>query len=209
MPVIYKITSPTNKIYIGQSWDFIDRIKFYKRLHCKLQTKIYNSLVKYGYDNHIIEIIHTLPEDIKQCYLDSYELLYWQLYKDCDFEMLNIREPGRGGKLSEETKIKIKNKLKGRTLSENHKKKVTKALYGRTFSIETRKKIGDSNKGENNGMFGKTGKLSHSSKVVINTFTNQIFNSVKEAEEFYNMKKNTLAAKLNGRAKNNTMLKYI
>jgi len=209
MPVIYKIVSPTNKIYIGQTWDFIKRIQFYKRLHCKLQTKLYNSLVKYGYDNHSITIIHTLPEDIDQKYLDSYEVLYWQCYKDCKFEMLNIKEPGRSGKLSEESKIKIRNKLKNRPLSETHKRNVINALYGRTFSEEAKKKIGDSNRGSNNGMFGRNGSLNPMSKKVLDLSSNKIFSCAREAADFYNISKQVLINKLNGRTKNNTNLVYV
>lgn len=66
MPLIYKITSPSNKIYIGQTWDWIKRKSVYRRNACKGQIKLYNSLVKYGFINHILEIIHELPEDIDQ-----------------------------------------------------------------------------------------------------------------------------------------------
>ena len=45
---IYKITSPNNKVYIGQSVDIEKRLKRYKNLNCKKQSKIYNSLNKYG-----------------------------------------------------------------------------------------------------------------------------------------------------------------
>jgi group I intron endonuclease len=54
---IYKITSPSDKVYIGKSVDIKQRFGFYKRLKCKSQPKLYNSLVKYGYDNHKFEIL--------------------------------------------------------------------------------------------------------------------------------------------------------
>jgi predicted GIY-YIG superfamily endonuclease len=41
---IYKITSPTNKVYIGQSLDIEKRFVNYKGLFCKQQTKLYNCL---------------------------------------------------------------------------------------------------------------------------------------------------------------------
>ena len=45
---IYKITSPSNKIYIGQSINIERRFNSYKNLsHCKQQIKLYNSLQKY------------------------------------------------------------------------------------------------------------------------------------------------------------------
>ena len=54
---IYKITNPKGKVYIGYSKDIENRFKYYKRLNCKGQRKLYNSLKKYGPDNHIFEIV--------------------------------------------------------------------------------------------------------------------------------------------------------
>ena len=50
------ITSPLNKIYIGQSINIENRWKQYKRLGCKKQIKLYNSFIKYGVENHTFEI---------------------------------------------------------------------------------------------------------------------------------------------------------
>ncbi len=58
---IYKITSPSGKVYIGQTWNFNTRLRKYKSLHCSKQPKIYNSLRKYGVFSHTFEIIHELP----------------------------------------------------------------------------------------------------------------------------------------------------
>ncbi len=47
---IYKITSPSNKIYIGCSNNIYKRWSRYKNPHSiKAQYHIYNSLIKYGY----------------------------------------------------------------------------------------------------------------------------------------------------------------
>lgn len=102
---IYKITSPSGKIYIGQSWNIKARFNKYNKVKCKEQRYLYHSLVKYGVNNHEFEILHELPSDITQLVLDDYEILYWELYKGCGVEMLNIKEPGSYGKHSEETKI--------------------------------------------------------------------------------------------------------
>lgn len=66
---IYKITSPSGKVYIGQSIDITYRKYRYKHLKCKFQPKIYNSLLKYGFENHQFEII-----------------------EECSLEQLNERE---------------------------------------------------------------------------------------------------------------------
>jgi len=103
---IYKIESPTGKVYIGQSWNIEDRVSKYRRVVCKGQPAIYNSLIKHGWEAHTFEIIHQLPNDITQEVLNEYETLYWQLYKDCKIQVLNVRETGSRGKHSEESKQK-------------------------------------------------------------------------------------------------------
>ena len=86
---IYKITSPSNKIYIGQSLNIEKRFYDYKKLfNCKGQHYLYRSFLKYGIENHTFEVIHELPLDVEQKILDKYEVLYWQQYKDLGFEML-------------------------------------------------------------------------------------------------------------------------
>jgi len=54
---VYKITSPSGKIYIGSTDDIKRRKIQYKNLKRNFQWKIKNSIDKYGWDNHIFEII--------------------------------------------------------------------------------------------------------------------------------------------------------
>ena len=54
---IYKITNPKNKVYVGQSINIERRFIDYKKSLKKAQIKIYNSIKKYGYENHVFEII--------------------------------------------------------------------------------------------------------------------------------------------------------
>jgi len=110
---IYKITSPTGKIYIGQSNDVETRIRNYKSLKsaCKKQRKLYASLVKYGPKQHIFEIICecTQPElNIKEAY---YICLFNTFNSDTG---MNLTSGGDSHILSEETKKKISNSNKGR-----------------------------------------------------------------------------------------------
>ncbi len=150
---IYKITSPTGKIYIGQSWNLQQRANAYKQLKCTKQPKLHSSLLKHGWADHTFEIIHTLPTDIDQTILNTYETLYWQQYLDCNFQMLNIKEPGSNGKHSQESKQKITNSKLGKKRSAETVKKVANSLKGIKRSsevirrrIETRKRIGTNKK---------------------------------------------------------------
>lgn len=61
---IYKITSPSGRIYIGQSVDLENRQKVYSKLKCKLQIRLYSSLLKYGWVNHKFEIIEECSVEI-------------------------------------------------------------------------------------------------------------------------------------------------
>ena len=73
---IYKITNPSGKIYIGQTWNMYKRWNQYINLNCKSQRKLYNSLNKYKPENHIFEKIETIPNDCSQKTLDEREI-YW------------------------------------------------------------------------------------------------------------------------------------
>ena len=107
--VIYKITNPSDKIYIGCTIDFKRRLSEYRRLSINGQVKIYNSLSKYGFDKHVFEIIEECDEDT----LHEREI-YWIKYFNCIEEGLNIRLGNRTGSLTEDTKAKISKALKGR-----------------------------------------------------------------------------------------------
>ena len=110
--VIYKITNPTGKIYIGCTIDWKRRFSEYRRLSMAGQRKLYNSLKKYGYENHVFEIIEECEENI----LHEKEIYYINYY-NCVNEGLNIRLGNRNGRLTEETKQKISESLKGRPVT--------------------------------------------------------------------------------------------
>ena len=86
---IYKITSPSGKIYIGQAVNIERRKKEYAGLHCKNQRKLYFSLVKYEFSEHIFEII-------EQCTIEELNIRerYWQDYYKVLQEGLNLRLTG-------------------------------------------------------------------------------------------------------------------
>ena len=75
---IYIIKSPSGKIYIGQSVDIKRRIKYYKYKGAKEQPFLNNSFVKYGFENHIFNIL--IECDRKM--LNQLEQIYIQKYKE-------------------------------------------------------------------------------------------------------------------------------
>jgi group I intron endonuclease len=183
---IYKITSPSEKKYIGQSICIENRFLQYNKMNCKKQIKLYNSFLKYGTKNHIFDII----EECDICDLNKRER-YWQEYYDSVDKGLNCKltaTTDKSGSLSEETKQRIREKAKGRKISEDTKKKmsnlrkgkkgymlgrshseeskikISKSGLGKKHSIETKKKIGASKIG-NKYMLGKKHSLDTKSKM--------------------------------------------
>jgi hypothetical protein len=98
---IYKMTSPTGKIYIGQTRDIINRKSRYKTLTCKNQSKLYRSLIKYGF-----EILQFLPSDIAQSDLNNYEIFCLENFKEAGYELLNLKDGGSYGLHPIESRIK-------------------------------------------------------------------------------------------------------
>jgi len=71
---IYKITSPSNKVYIGQSINIDKRFNQYKSLSQTTgQKRLHYSFKKYGINNHLFEIVESCSIDL----LNERER-YWQ-----------------------------------------------------------------------------------------------------------------------------------
>jgi len=141
---IYKITSPSGKIYIGQSSNIDWRWEQYQKYPSSYigQTRLYNSIQKYGYDNHKLEIIELCS--VEQ--LDEKEV-YWGLHFDVLGTNGLVCRLGNGkGIISEITKKRMSDGIKGKKLgkksigsgrkkgfkmSDDHKQKIGKALFGK------------------------------------------------------------------------------
>lgn len=104
---IYKITSPSNRIYIGRSWNIEKRFYTYRHRANSKQVKLFSSFSKHGVENHLFEILELL-ENCSQLELDEKEIFYWNKFRSEGFQMLNLKEPGSHGKHSEETKQKMR-----------------------------------------------------------------------------------------------------
>lgn len=143
---IYKITSPKGRIYIGQSVNIFYRFYSYKKLNCKEQYRLYNSLKKHGVENHKFEII----EECSKENLDEREIYYIKLFDCFDTEHgLNLRNGGRkkGIMVSEETKLRSSNSLKKAYEEGRRERPIGKknGRYGKGMSNETKKKVINAN----------------------------------------------------------------
>lgn len=191
---IYKITNPKGAIYIGSSKEVEVRINRYKKMKCKTQPKIYNSLKKYGVENHTFECI-------EECSIDSLyerENYYGMLYNVLDRNVgLNCVLPKIGEKkfiLSEENLRNRSKAQKGRKMSDETKKNMSLSQTGRKHSEETKKKMSLNN---------------NNTKIILDINSGVFYFGTKEASLYNCINKHTLKNMLNGNKKNKTNLIYV
>lgn len=105
---VYKIISPTNRVYVGKTYNLEKRSMHYRLNLCKSQTLLYRSLVKYGWDAHKLEIIEKINST--QSFVNGKEI-FWirsnmsNYSKWPEMRGLNLTDGGEGSigrKMSDE-----------------------------------------------------------------------------------------------------------
>lgn len=195
---IYKVTSPSNKIYIGQSSNLEERKKQYSMYESnyKYQRRLFYSIRKYTFDLHIFEVI----EECDLTELNNRERYWQEFYDSIGRNGLNCRltkAEDKSGKVSQETRSRMSESKKG--------------IKRRSPSAETRNKISKSNMGKKHSEETRVSMLGRIStaKEVIDITTNIVYSSAKEAALAININYKTLVGYLNGTAKvNKTSLRY-
>lgn len=221
---IYKITSPSGRIYIGQTINYKKRIYKYKILQCKSQRKLYNSFMKYGFKNHIIELI-------EECNIESLnerERYYQDYYNVVGKKGLNCKLQecdGKSGELSNEVKYNMKqNSGKARKI----KCMLTGIIYNSCVDCAKDNNLDCKYLSHilNRDHINSTSfiyldtipefeinylcKIKSSGKrKVINKITNQVWDSITECAKENNINKSTLINKLLNNRFNDTPYGYI
>lgn len=151
---IYKLTSPSGKVYIGQTIrNPQDRFQPYRN---GKGTNPYftNALLKYGFESFNVEV-YEVPVFMLN-YIET------SLIRNFDSRNrkygYNSREGGSRGSISEEQKSILRIVNTGKLVSEDTREKIRQKATGRTASEETKAKLRVLNAGKNNPMFGKRGK---------------------------------------------------
>lgn len=132
---IYKITSPSGKIYIGKTMNLQKRLSVYKSEYCKEQTLLYHSLKKYGYINHVFEIIDEFNSDNnfaagKEIFWIRSFMSHRRKWENSEYGYdvgLNLTDGGDGTAgliFTEEARKKMSDKKKG-IIPHNKGKKIT------------------------------------------------------------------------------------
>lgn len=221
---IYKIISPSGRIYIGQSRNINKRFNGYKKLmkSNETQLRLLRSFKKYGVNSHIFEII-------EECIVENLNVRerYWQ----DKFNVLG--EQGLNCVLTATDVLPFiqSKETKRKRSGENHfmwnkkhkdetKKRMSESAKLRKASEDTKKKLSEIRKGNKNHFYGKThndssklimkekkiGLNNVRSKIVLCTDTGIFFYSIREAAETFKIKEITLYFQLIGKNKNKTNL---
>lgn len=189
---IYKITSPSGKIYIGQSVDINRRFAKYNSIeNTKEQPALVRSFIKYGVINHIFEII-------EECLFEELNdrERYWQEFYDVLKYGLNCQLVPTDTLpmiISEETKKKIGDGNRGKKLSQETKNKISKNHakhnLGKKLSDKTKRKLSEFNKGKklSEETKLKMSKLECRCRKIIDVDTNIIYNSIVEVSKLFNI----------------------
>jgi len=137
---IYKITSPNNRVYIGQSMNIENRLNQYRLLKCKRQPRLYNSLKKYGFSNHIVEVV----TECSVSELNNLERYYQELYGAVGDSALNccLVDTSVDKKImSNESRKKLSESCKKRIITEETRNKMKIGSAKRVLTPELRKKF--------------------------------------------------------------------
>ena len=129
---IYKITSPTGSIYIGQSVNIKARFRQYRGKNIIEQPKVYNSFLKHGIDKHKFEVVQVC----EQVQLNDLENYYIDLFNSIKKGM-NCKGGGHRNTLCEESKLKLSNSLKITNKRPEVKERRSAWQRGRKMSVES------------------------------------------------------------------------
>lgn len=194
---IYKITSPTGKVYIGQSKDISKRFKLYFKLSnsVKTQTRLYNSLKKYGVENHQFDIIEYCSEDELNCserfWQDEFDVLGREglncILQECG-EKRRVFSDEIKKKIGKNSSKRIKelNPMYG-LLGENNPNFGSKRTKEQCDNIS--KSLAGKRTGKNNNMYGKThseetkNKISKANKGRSRVFSEQHIENIRKVSK--------------------------
>jgi len=223
---IYKITSPSKRIYVGQSIDIERRKISYEQVKCKEQPILFNSLKKYGWLKHKFEVLTECDvselNDLERYYQDLFNCVNSKAGMNCMLTTSNTRS----GELNDETKIKISIANTGKVRSPEYiafhvaRMQGNKMSVGRIHPPEVRAKISLSrigttpwNKGiprtdadkltmskNRKGVFA--GENHTNSNIILNLETGIYYFGSREASESCHISPGYVKSMLNGNVKN-------
>lgn len=158
---IYKITSPSNKSYIGLTCDFKRRMSQHSRHLTSNNTALSNAIAKYGFSNMTIDILF---EGLTLDDANNFEIKLIRELNTLSPHGYNLHTGGDSHQVSNVTAFRISNglkgkkhsverieqrmsKIRGRKYSQEHKQKIANSKIGKKLSESTIKKLSEIRKG--------------------------------------------------------------
>lgn len=140
MWVIYKITNPDGQNYVGKTCDFHNRMSSYRNGRCSKQRLLDESFIKYGFDEHSIEILDTFFSDKE--YAKGKEI-FWirtcmtNVSKYPEQRGLNLTDGfgGLGVFFSEERKERQRIRMTGQPTSDYQKQRAREVHKGNKYNL--------------------------------------------------------------------------
>ena len=200
---IYKITSPTGKIYIGQSKNIRIRFRDYLKLkNVSKQYKLYDSFMEFGVENHQFDTIEYCELEDLNC-----SERFWQdEFKVIRSNGLNMKLTQCGEKRIEYTE-EVRKKISDSKMGENNpmydKEGELNSFFGKGHTNEQKQKWKQDRKNKNLC-------AEHSnSKIIIDTYTGDTFQCTKEASEKSGIPEYLLGRYLRGDVNNKSTFLYL
>lgn len=184
---IYKITSPTGRIYIGQTRCFKKRLSDYRCKVIKKQIRLFASFNKYGVNAHKFEIVQGC--EISE--LNRLERFYQIHFNVLGKKGLNCILNGYDEvptTVSEETRLNLSKAKMGKL----------NPMFGKTIKESSKQLQRDKVSGANNYL----------SKIVLNTETGIYYDCLTEAAKSKNLIKGSLWAAITKYKVNKTGFVY-
>lgn len=184
--VIYKYTSPSNKVYVGKTTNEKQRKLRHQCDKKERCVALQRAFAKYGYDSFTYEVIEIVEDNdisVVNDKLSQLEQYYIAEYKSNNPQYgYNLTKGGEG--------------MSGYHHSKESRQKMREAKLGRTLPEEHKKKIMQSAKGKK-----KIAQCDMEGNIIAE------FNSIADASRCTNIKKATISYQLN-HSKKTTKNKY-
>ena len=209
---IYRHLKPCGEVfYIG-----IGKIKDFKRAYEKYnRNNHWKNKVK-KHPDYEVQILKTGLTKEEACELETILISWYKRADCCGGTLVNLTDGGEGAEnliQSEDSKKRRADKISVKYKGEGN------PFYGKKHSEETKKYIGQIQKQYFTYSDGSWDNVTikkyndsirnKKSKKVINERTKEIFNSLREASEYYNVSYTTMKNRMTGERADRNELKYI
>lgn len=138
---IYTITSPSGRVYVGQSVDIERRFSEYRRSgSVRKQRRLAASFAKYGVESHVFCIAQECAEDV----LSDMERQWQERMITCGTSGLNCRlvaANDKTGRFSESSRQRMSEKQRGKGNPNFGKRGAETSCFGRKRTDDERKAI--------------------------------------------------------------------